>query len=587
MNPSKKSHHSPLTTRHSARGLSLIDTVVGVSIITLVFLGLFTAFKLSIDLVYSTKAKIGATALVTERIEHIRSLPYIDMGTVGGIPSGAVPQLEQVDLNGTRYTLRTLILYTDAPEDGLDDLDENSITADYKTIKVEALWSVRGSSRSLFAVSYATPVGLETLSGGGTLRVNVFDALAQPVEGATVHVVNNVVSPAIDVSAETNENGIMSFPGAPEAVGYEIVVSKEGYSTAQTYSVTAENPNPSPTHISVAENDTTTVSFAIDQLGALSFTTFEPEGPGTFSDSFSDQSKLSATTSTTVSAGSVVLVDDGAGVYELSGTADSISVSPDALVSWDEFTFSGTPAPGGEVLAQLYYDDGVSYTLMPNSELAGNINGLSPGSYALDDLDVEAFRTLKARVLLSGDGTATPELTDWSLTYVAGPTRLASVDLDIVGAKTVGTTAGGAPLYKTSESFTTDQNGEWTQSELEWDAYALFPPNTYDLVELCPRSISVLPATTTPVSVTLGPATTHSLRVIAEGDGSPMQNAQVSIVQGAYNGSDTTSACGQVYFGGLVSGTCTVTVTNAGFVTHVEDVAVNGDTILLVSLGAQ
>lgn len=574
-------------THNSLRGLSLIDTVVGISIITTVFLGLFTAFKLSIDLVYSTKAKIGATALVTERIEHIRSLPYIDMGTVGGIPSGTVPQLEQVDLNGTRYTLRTLILYTDAPEDGLDDLDENSITADYKTIKVEALWSVRDSSRSLFAVSYATPVGLETLTGGGTLRVNVFDALAQPVEGATVHVVNSVVSPAIDVLAETNENGIMSFPGAPEAVGYEIMVTKDGYSTAQTYSVTTENPNPSPTHISVAENDTTTVSFAIDQLGALSFTTFEPEGPGTFSDSFSDQSKLSATTSTTVSAGAVVLTDDGAGVFELSGSADSIPVSPDALVSWDEFSFSGTPIAGGEVLAQLYYDDGVSYTLVPNSELAGNINGLSPGVYALDGLDVQVFHTLKARALLSGDGTGTPELSDWSLSYVAGPTRLPSVDLDIVGAKTVGTTAGGAPLYKTSESFTTDQNGEWTQSDLEWDAYTLFPPSTYDVVEVCPRSISVLPATTTPVSVTLGDATAHSLRVIAEGDGSPMQNAQVSIVLGAFNGSETTSTCGQVYFGSLVSGTYSVTVTNAGFVTHVEDVAVTGDTVLLVSLGAQ
>ena len=51
------------------RGLSLIDVIVGVFVMLLVFLGIFGAFRISIELVFSTKAKTGATSLITERME--------------------------------------------------------------------------------------------------------------------------------------------------------------------------------------------------------------------------------------------------------------------------------------------------------------------------------------------------------------------------------------------------------------------------------------------------------------------------------------------------------------------------------------
>ncbi|MEK7613285.1 MAG: carboxypeptidase-like regulatory domain-containing protein [Patescibacteria group bacterium] len=570
--------------QHSLRGLSLIDTIVGISIITIVFFGLFGAFKLSVELVYSTKAKISAVALLGERLEYIRSFAYDDVGTVGGIPPGNIEPLVQSTVNGVPYTVRTLVQYTDAPEDGLDDLDENGITADYKTVKVEVLWMIKESSRSTFAVTRIAPVGLETLAGGGTLRVNVFDALAVPVSQASVRVVNGEVSPSIDVTAFSNQNGVVSFPGAPEATGYEVYVSKEGYSTAQTYAASTENPNPSPSPVSVAEGDTTTVSFAIDQLGSLHVTTEEPPGEGSFNDSFLSENSLSATSSVHAIGGALVL-EDVLGVYALSGSARSLPIAPDNLVSWDEVVIDSTSPTDTSVTTHLYYLTGGAYVLVPDSDLPNNSTGLPNGVTDISLLNPLTYATLQLEATFSSDGVATPQVDEWETSYRAGPTPLPNIDFTIFGTKTIGTTAGGAPIYKFDDAFTTSAEGEWLGEDMEWDVYSLFPEGgLYDVVELCPRTVTILPATLTSVVATLLPNTAHSLRVVVESDSLPVTGASVSIQSGALQGAETTSACGQVYFGGLTGATYSVSVTANGFQDHLEDIVVAGDTVVVVPL---
>ncbi len=568
------------------RGLTLIDVVVGVSIMTLVFFALFGAFQLSIQLVFSTKAKIGATALLAERMEYVRSLPYASVGTVGGIPAGPIPQLEQVSLNGTLYTVRTLVIYTDAPEDGLDDEDDNAVTADYKTVKVEVLWTVRESSRSSFAVTRIAPVGLETLEGGGTLRVNVFNALAAPVPGASVRVVNETTVPAIDVTLTSNENGVVSLPGAPEAAGYEISVSKPGYSSTQTYDVTVDNPNPSPGHITVVEADTTTASFAIDEVGTLSLATFEREGPASFSDEFDDQSKLAATSSIQVSGG-VLSLEGEPGTFASSGTAFSNTVTPAYLVSWDSLSLSADSPSGSSLLLQLYYLEGSTYVLVPDDVLPGNSTGLSSGTYSLSALAIDDYPSLQVGALLaSDDGTVAPLVDSWSIDYVAGPTPLPGVSLSVLGAKTVGTTGGGAPIYKFSDTVTTDALGTGVVSELEWDAYTVSLTNSssYNVVEMCPRAVSVLPASTAAVSVTLDDNSTHALRVAIEADGAPVAGATVSIQSGAFEGDAPSSVCGQAYFGNLTQALYTLSVSAPTFQPFSGSVTVDGETLSVVSL---
>ena len=515
----------------------------------------------------------------------VRALAYDDVGTVGGIPAGNIAQLEQVTLNGVLYTLRTLIQYVDAPEDGLDLLDENGITADYKLVKVEATWNVKSSARSLFAVTHIAPKGIESLTGGGTLRVNVFDATAAPVEGASVRIVNNTANPAIDVTAQTNSAGSVAFPGTPEEVDYEIYVSKSGFSSAQTYGVTVENPNPSPNHVAVVEGQTTTMSFAIDTLGTLRTLTFEPPGPGSFDDTFTNQSNLLATSSVTVVDGALVL-EDTAGVYETSGNAFSTYITPSLLVSWNELTFASSTPENTAVAVRLYYFDGAVYTLVPDSDVPNNSTGLSGGTTDISSLNTATYSSLQlGAALTTADTSTTSELLDWSVSYIAGPTPLANVPFTIVGSKTIGTDSGGAPLYKYDETFTTSSSGEWTIDPIEWDAYTLELANGsgYDISERCDHDVSVLPNENKDVSVTVVPDTAHTVRIAVFENNNAVADALVDIDSGTYSENANTSSCGQVFFDALVEDTYTLTVSKSGFQTHMEDVAVSGDDVVVVT----
>ncbi len=565
--------------------MSLVEVLVGVFVMSVVFVGIFGAFKLSIELVYSTKAKIGAVALMSERIEYVRSLPYATLGTVGGIPAGPLPQVEQVQFNGVDYSLRTLVLYVDAPQDGLDDQDENGITADYKEVKVEVAWNIRDTVRTTSITTYATPVGLETLESGGTLRVKVFDAAIVPVAGATVRVVNSTTVPAIDLTVLTNVNGTASFPGAPEAAQYEISVSKDDYSNAQTYGVTLENPSPSPGHVAVVDQTTSTMTLFIDRVGELNFFTYEPPTSGVFADEFADDTLLTVLETVAVTDGALGLLAESPGVYAVSGTAKSDIITADYLNAWDELTIgSMTTVAGGSLAVSLLYYNGTEYVPVPDSVVAGNSTGLASGTYDLSGLAPNTYPSLQLAAVFSGDGTATPTLDAWSVSYTVGAVPLPGVALSLRGNKTIGLDGSGYPLYKFSEIRTTTGAAEWRETNLEWDLYELaLPDGTYDIVEMCPNMLAVEPGSATDVSLYLRDGTSHSLRVVVEAGGAAVPDASVNLV-GATEITSTTSPCGQTYFADLAGGAYSLEVSKAGYQSASEGVTVGGETTVVMNL---
>lgn len=255
------------------RGVTLLDTVVGTALMLVIFLGIAAAFQLSLEVVTSNKARGGAITLANERMEYIRSLAYTSIGTVGGIPSGSLAQSETITLNNTRYTRRTFVAYADDPGDGTGGADTNSITADYKVVRVDVAWDSRLGTRHITLVSRFEPTtGIETNPCGtpcGTLTINVLNASSQPVSGASVSITNAGTSPTVAVNTFTNTSGTVSLIGAPAASGYSVSVSKTGYSSAQTYSGT----NPTPGSLTVSSNQTTSQTFQIDTLATLSIIT--------------------------------------------------------------------------------------------------------------------------------------------------------------------------------------------------------------------------------------------------------------------------------------------------------------------------
>ncbi|MEK9176992.1 MAG: carboxypeptidase regulatory-like domain-containing protein [Patescibacteria group bacterium] len=569
--------------------MTLIDVIVGTSIMLIVFLGIFGAFKLSIQLVFNTKAKAGAIALITDRLEYVRGLPYGSVGTVGGIPAGNILQLQQKALNGITYTVRTLAQYVDAPEDGLGSLDTNSITTDYKRVKVEILWMIKEQSRSAFAVTDIAPHGIESLVQGGTLRVNVFDGVAAPVEGVSVRVINASVSPAIDTTVMTNTNGTVEFVGAPPASNYQVFVSKTDYSSAQTYDISAENPNPNPGNMSVVNNQTSTASFAIDRVGTLGVATWSPQGPGEYTDSFMTEAGLSATTNTVVSGGALIL-DGGPDNYFLLGSASSIAIAPEYLASWGLLSWSASTPAATSVLVNLSYWNATtsSYTLVPDSVLPGNSVGFTTGPVNLSVLTPVTYDSLKIGAgLATTDASSTSSVLDWTLTYQAGPTPLPNVGFSIHGTKTIGTAGAGTPIYKMNESHTTNASGTWTIYPIEWDTYfiSLSSGSPHAISEQCPWATTIAPGSTATTSLTLVTAPTNSLRVIVSGAGGAISGANVSL-SGPTSASASTSSCGQVFFSGIPSSNAyTVTVSASGYQTVIEtDISVSGQSVLPVSI---
>ena len=257
------------------RGVTLIDTLVGIALMIVVFTGIVGAFELSVDVVSTNKARAGAIALANERMEYIRSLTYTSLGTVGGIPSGIIPQTESITLNGVPYTRRTVIEYVDDPVDGLGSLDSNAITADYKAAKVEVSWLARTGMRYVTIATRVTSLtGMESAVPGGTLSLAIISASGQPLPGAQVVITNASTSPAINETTYSNASGTVTLIGAPTASNYQIMVQQSGYSSAQTYPVTAQNTGPNPGNLNVTTSHTTSATFAIAPVAALTVNTY-------------------------------------------------------------------------------------------------------------------------------------------------------------------------------------------------------------------------------------------------------------------------------------------------------------------------
>lgn len=261
----------------SYSGFSLLETVLGLAILSIIIVTLVSLINFTSKLIYETKAKTIATALVNEKMEIVHNLPYLQIGTQGGIPQGSLPQTETITRNDIEFTIETAVIFIDDPFDGtLEGNPPDTAPADYKRVRIEVSWPFRLTNKPVVFISDIAPKGLESEAAGGTIKISVFNASGQPVPQANVHIENNQLSPAINLDILTDDNGLITLPGAPPSVeAYQVTVTKDGYSTAQTYSVDPLNlPTPQPPHLSVFEGKLTAASFAIDWLSSMTVFAF-------------------------------------------------------------------------------------------------------------------------------------------------------------------------------------------------------------------------------------------------------------------------------------------------------------------------
>jgi len=571
------------------KGMSLIEVVFGIGMMALVFWSLFGVFKISIEIVMSSKAKIGALALANEKVEFIRSLSYDAVGTAGGIPSGALPQTEAVSLNQVDYTRRTFIQYVDAPQDGSGASDTNAITADYKVVKVELTWDIKGDTRSYSLVTSVVPRGMESLAGGGTISVAVLDALGAPLPGAEVRVVNATTNPAIDVTTFSNADGLVIFPGAPAASNYAVTVTKDGYSTAQTYDSTAANPNPMPAHLSVAEAQTTNATFAIDRLSDLTVLTYEPIKTESFEDLFTSGASVASYASTTLSGEDVVLTQS-LGMYDALGSLTSVTIAPTLLYRWGSVAWEAVSPAGTSIRTQVLYESAPdSFTPLPDAVLPGNAAGFATSPVDISGVPVTYPRLRLMASLTTNDGLITPTLASWTLSYERGPVPVPSVPFALRGTKTIGSDAGANPIYKYDDDHTTDSGGQVSIDDLEWDTYLLTlgSGTGWDIAESCPfQPFGLSPGVTATTTLYLVPESAHSLLLaVHDTAGAVIPGGVVRLYRTGYDETQTGSSCGQTFFSDLQAASYTAEVSAPGFQpATVSGIDVTGAASVLVQL---
>ncbi len=310
-----------------AEGFTILEVVVGIFIFTILVAGVLGSISALTRSVKAAREKTELASLVSADLEIVRNLPYAQVGTVNGNPSGNLPDAPNprtVTIEGRAYRIYYEVTYFDDPADGTAVLGTDSSAADYKQVKMFVQSTVTGALTTI--VTNIAPKGLEGTQNAGALLLKVFNAVGTPVPNAAIHITNTVLTPNIILDRTTDSSGNWTEVGLPASVnGYHITVTKTGYSTDQTYPITAQNPNPIKPDATVLVGQVTQVSFAIDVLSNLTVRTLDQ--------------KCQAINGVNVNVAGAKLIGTSPNVYKFnqnySSAAGQIALTN---IEWDTYT---------------------------------------------------------------------------------------------------------------------------------------------------------------------------------------------------------------------------------------------------------
>lgn len=258
-----------IVKRNTCAGFTLVETVVSVTIFTIIFLAVYATYVKLFDLIAVSRVRSVAMALANERIEVIRNLPYADVGTLTGIPRGLVEPAETFVRNNISFDVTTVIRNIDDPFDGvLGGSPNDTAPADYKLVDVTVACPSCDGVSPLSVATFVAPKNLEISSTtNGALFINVADGNGLPVSGASVRIENGSTTFPIVINDITGVNGMLQLVDIPTGVEtYQITVTKDGYTTDMTRPRGAiTNPNPTKPHATVAAETVTAITMSIDR----------------------------------------------------------------------------------------------------------------------------------------------------------------------------------------------------------------------------------------------------------------------------------------------------------------------------------
>ncbi|MBP6855294.1 MAG: hypothetical protein KBD26_02090 [Candidatus Pacebacteria bacterium] len=254
------------------KGVTLIETLVAVAFIVVFSVAIYNVYSKILETTATLSNRQIAAALANEQFEIIRNMPYENIGTLGGIPSGTLLQSQTLTRDNINFDVFITIRNIDDPFDGtLGGIPNDLSPADNKLVAIEIACD---TCKNFIPVEYTThiaPKNLETSSTNGALIIRVYDADGIPVPDALIEIDNTELSPEIHIDDVSGIDGTLNIVDAPPSVdSYKIRVSKDGYSSEETYPIgDINNPNPTKPNQTVIVQQITQVSFFIDKVSTI------------------------------------------------------------------------------------------------------------------------------------------------------------------------------------------------------------------------------------------------------------------------------------------------------------------------------
>ncbi len=151
------------------------------------------------------------------------------------------------------------------------------LQASDKLVEVDVECPTCKDFQPVILTGQVSPANLQSASNGGAVVINVIDANGNPVEDAST-TLQSLATSTVQDHDFTDNNGTLNIIGvAPGANMYRITVAKPGYSTDRTYAAGGlAGPTPSKPDANVINQQVTSISFAIDRLSSLHFTSVNP-----------------------------------------------------------------------------------------------------------------------------------------------------------------------------------------------------------------------------------------------------------------------------------------------------------------------
>ena len=627
------------------RGFTLVESLVSLAVLIVFTSGVYGGIQLVSQVVYQSRLRILQSSVLNEQIEIIRNMSFFDIGIVNGAPAGLLQRTVTVTKNNIDFIITRTVRNIDDPFDGTIDaipitppdgkvyvcstgttllIDEaefdtyiaagseagpcsgspeagrfDQSPADYKFVEVSVRCINCKQQQPISMSTYVGPRFLEGNPDNGALFIEVIDASGRPVQGATVRIMSTSTNPIYDFEDTTGNDGMLRIVDiAPGQNAYQIMVSKDGYTTDMTVS-TLENPVKPPA--SVVSQSVTSRTFTIDLVSQIQVLATD------------ERCLPLSNTAINITGERILATNPDVFVVNSSNNTDIIGRYTFTNIPWDSYTVIPasldligaipmlplTVIPGAEVDVQLLFGPNTPHSLLVHVQDTANGDPISSAT-------VEILQGAQTQSAITGIGTI--RQVDWS-------------------------GGAGQELYIAETQYAADNGNVIADSDVRLtDIVGVYPSagwlesSTFDLGEITNFvSLGVSPMSqpieTGTSSVRLQFASSNSSTPSTwnflgpDGTSSTFYTAINQNIADIHNGEryaryrlylstmDTTitptvsditfsfvSACtppGQAYFSTLSEETYTIVVTADGYQAYSSEIDISGDVRLVVSLTSE